>query len=1110
MKRLAVLLPCLCLVSLAAAQPSQYLVVRVNVPSGLPAQTLPVLATADLADVQAVFGDKPPSGLITGIEQIGDTQRAVLGQMDVGSVVRIMLLLPSEPSGLRLIRLQPGAPPAAPGPPALKVTRTDTAITIANGSYEITHDPAKNGGLPSKIVFPQTGKVWDNFTFNDRIWQGSRGFRLGDDKAPQIELVASGPLYAAVQVRARYLAGQDAPPGDARAVYTYSYFAGSPVIRIAGDISQSESIDWHELHFFEMYFRDDAFTQWATNNEKLTPFKDDKSGRRSTQWGALVDGKNAVGLLASALIYDGKAEYGRYLHGPWVSWSDQTAHFAADVWIGVADDPVAAIAQVAGSSPRVLSGTVLTPKLVDALAALRKAGAKDPRLPWMAALIEQDMADGRLHLRQAEELAARFLTKGLGNADQKLTLGSPMRLLSTPELGMAFREDHGLELVSLYDLKRQRETLAGPCSLVGVALSKDKQAAALTNASFQNTATLKQTRQAMELQWEEPREADLKGLQVNLSLRLEGNLSYWTASVTNRTAGWSIERVTLPSLKIAALGDDAGDDLVLFPSGFGRAYTVNSGTVMGGLYPSGGAVMQWIGVCDGDSGVYVAQHDPTASTKTFYTTCGGDAGYSTLRIEVPAENASLPGNSYQTPGQVVIGVTGGGWWPMTRIYRQWLDKNAPWWPEPGKISRSDYPAWLQDTQTWSLTGGFSKDCVPQTKAFAEAMGTPTALHWYSWHVIPFDNQYPHYFPTKEGFRDGVKELQQAGVRVMPYINGRLWDKDTDDFRAEAYKYATKNPDGEPYIERYGSGRDLVPMCVSTPFWQDKIQEIVLKLVGEEGVDGVYIDQIGAAGAVLCYDKTHGHPLAGGHWWVDGYWKMLGPLQQKIAQVSPDKMLTTESNAEPYAKYLDAYLMCNDNSDYDVPLFPAVYAGKIQMFGTYMANEDWNDLTRMALRQGKLFAFGSQLWWSDPNVVKNPPAAKWLSDLAHLRQRVNEFFVHGQMAVPPVFAEKIGVLETDWAAWGPDKIKIHTPDLWATAWRVQDGRLMLALVNLPKEDRTFTLRFDPEAYGLKASAKVKIERVGAAGVTETVSKQGKFSLPVTLGPAEATALVITPQ
>jgi hypothetical protein len=29
--------------------------------------------------------------------------------------------------------------------------------------------------------------------------------------------------------------------------------------------------------------------------------------------------------------------------------------------------------------------------------------------------------------------------------------------------------------------------------------------------------------------------------------------------------------------------------------------------------------------------------------------------------------------------------------------------------------------------------------------------------------------------SKPGFAEGVRELQKAGVRVMPYINGRLWD-----------------------------------------------------------------------------------------------------------------------------------------------------------------------------------------------------------------------------------------------------------------------------------------------------------------------------------------------
>ena len=33
---------------------------------------------------------------------------------------------------------------------------------------------------------------------------------------------------------------------------------------------------------------------------------------------------------------------------------------------------------------------------------------------------------------------------------------------------------------------------------------------------------------------------------------------------------------------------------------------------------------------------------------------------------------------------------------------------------------------------------------------------------------------------------------------------------------------------------------------------------------------------------------------------------------------------------------------------------------------------------------------------------------------------------------------------------------------------------------------------------------------AGGIAGTLSKQGQFALPIKLGPAEATALVITPQ
>lgn len=1098
----------LCAVMPAVAQQSPYVLVRVKMPSGLAAATVPVVVALDLKDIRSALKLSQPlqSGMVKAVEGTAP----VPAQLDVANEAQgqACLMLPTQPAGQRLVKLYLTQAASAPADgQRVKLTQQDAVITVKNNAVALTFDPSKNGGLPSKIVFQGSGKTFEGFSLNDRVYSKElQGFRLGDDKSPTVMITADGPLCTQVQVKARYLKGEQATPTNARATYTFTFFAGSPTFRIAGDMAQDSAFGWDELHFLELFFRDQSFPEFAMGEPlQRQAFKDESKSYEGSSWGALLEGQNGIAFLASARLYDGKKDYGQYLHGPWVSWGDVSGHFAVDVWAGTAPDPVAAIRAAATSGPRALTGMALTPGLVVGLEKLKQAGA---RSAWLAALLEKAVAEGHVGLLEGEKLAA---TLGSAAPATKLHLGNlDLELLSDRGLGLAVSYNNAsAQLVSIFDLGHQREILAAPCRMFDVALTDaEKHAAGLSSdAGFKTlTRRLSSDGKSLHLEWGNPENKALEGLAAQLDVRLDGAQSHWSVNVSNPSKQWSIEKVTLPSLKIAALGDDVGDDTVLIPEGFGRALPVTSGRGYAGPYPSGGCVMQWMGVCDDTSGVYVAQHDPTASTKTLYANCGGEGAYSTLRIDVPAENATVPGNSYKMQGEVIVGVTDGGWWPMTRIYRNWLVKNAPWWPEPKSYSRSDYPKWLEQVQTWVQYGaGWAKDTVPKTIAFAQAMGVPTAIHWYNWHQIPFDNQYPHYFPAKEGFREGVAALQKAGVHVMPYINGRLWDKDTDDFRAGAYKYATKMQNGEPYIERYGSGRDLVPMCVSQPFWQEKIQSIVTKLVGEEGVDGVYIDQIGAAASVLCYDKSHGHPLAGGHWWVDGYWKMLGPLQEKIG---PDKMLTTESNAEPYAKYIDAYLMCNDNSDYNVPLFPAVYGGKILMFGTYVGQGDWHDMTLMALRQGKLFAFGSQLWWADPNLVSSPEGTKWLHDTAHLRQQVNEFFVHGQMAAPPKFAEKIGMLDTPWKSWGPSEITLHTPDLWATTWRLEKGQLLMPLVNLPKEERTFTLQFDPAAYGLKPNVKVKVERLNAEGVVETVHKQGRFDLPVKLGPAEATALRIT--
>ena len=63
---------------------------------------------------------------------------------------------------------------------------------------------------------------------------------------------------------------------------------------------------------------------------------------------------------------------------------------------------------------------------------------------------------------------------------------------------------------------------------------------------------------------------------------------------------------------------------------------------------------------------------------------------------------------------------------------------------------------------------------------------------------------------------------------------------------------TANRSGKPYIEMYGSKESdgsrvqLAAMCPTTELWRGTMRETVLRLFGECGVKGVYMDQIAAA------------------------------------------------------------------------------------------------------------------------------------------------------------------------------------------------------------------------------------------------------------------------
>ncbi|MGC8991087.1 MAG: DUF6259 domain-containing protein, partial [Verrucomicrobiia bacterium] len=435
----------------------------------------------------------------------------------------------------------------------------------------------------------------------------------------------------------------------------------------------------------------------------------------------------------------------------------------------------------------------------------------------------------------------------------------------------------------------------------------------------------------------------LEGLSVRITLHTNSNSSafHWNIDVQNKAKA-ALRRIVFPQLAIAEPGEQSS---VLFPRGPGE---VQQGVWRKdfryhGDYPGGWCAMQFVAAyCAGDkpTGLYVGFHDPFGSTKYIDIKSDPAARELHLKFEVPSPNFNSPSNSFSPDGRVVWQLLRGDWFDAATIYREWASHEAKWWPALGPDGRSDTPLWMRQLNVWVMTGGAPDDCLPAVKRFRNVIGLPVGFHWYNWHQIPFDNDYPHYFPTKPGFATAVAELQQAEVFVMPYINGRLWDshdRGSEDFQfsSVALPAATKMDNGQPFLESYGSKETngqpvrLAVMCPTTRLWQDKVHEIVLNLLKQQGTRAVYIDQIAAAPPTLCADKSHDHPAGGGHWWNEGYWTMLDRIRSAMP---PNSALTTECNGEPFIRWMDGYLTWHWQHDGQVPVFPAVYGGTIQMFG----------------------------------------------------------------------------------------------------------------------------------------------------------------------------------
>ena len=679
------------------------------------------------------------------------------------------------------------------------------------------------------------------------------------------------------------------------------------------------------------------------------------------------------------------------------------------------------------------------------------------------------------------------------------------------------REAEGLTLTSLYDAALKTELAAAdklPLFSLTLRQAGTKSEKLLAADAGWRSTSVRRTRTGFELYWSDPKDAALKGLRVTATAMAEpsANAWHWQLSVRNGTPDWSVWRVFFPQVAVADLGKGSA---VLFPRGPGevqREVGLRS-FVYHGDYPGAWCTMPFMAAYrqgENPAGLYLAVHDGWGSTKSLGLESDPAAHAVRMSFEHPAPDMGKAGNDFELCGEAVWRLLRGDWFDAAMMYREWARNEARWWPRLTKDGRADTPIWMRNLNAWAMTGGGPDECLGPVEDFKKYLGLPIGFHWYNWHMIPFDNDYPHYFPAKPGFAQGVAALQKNQVYVMPYINGRLWDtrdRGTEDFEFTrlALPAATKGEDGRPYVETYGSKESeggpvqLAVMCPFAPLWQRTVKDLVLKLTGEAGVFAVYIDQVAAAAPTLCMDTAHGHPLGGGHWWTEGYWRMLDSIRKDLPG---NTVLTTECNGEPFIRWFDGYLTWQWQYDGQVPAFPAIYGGAIQMFGRAYRQGATKDLA-LRMKAGQQLVFGEQLGWIDPGLVKEKENAEFFRGLVRLRDRLRRYFAAGRMARPLKVPEGMPTVRADWQWSG--EWWVTTDAVMSGAWQLPDeNKMVLLFVNVSDRDVSFKLFFDAQAYGLPPSG-VSVRKL-TAGPGETANEEwpAVSERVLTFPPRQATA------
>ena len=227
---------------------------------------------------------------------------------------------------------------------------------------------------------------------------------------------------------------------------------------------------------------------------------------------------------------------------------------------------------------------------------------------------------------------------------------------------------------------------------------------------------------------------------------------------------------------------------------------------------------------------------------------------------------------------------------------------------------------------------------------------------------------------------------------------------------------------------------------------------------------------------------------------------------KIRQEKPAEcVLTTECNAEPFLRWFDGYLTWHWQYDGQVPAFPAIYGGAIQMFGRAYRGGPTQDLA-LRMKAGQQLVYGEQIGWLDPRVIERADSGSFLRQIVQLRWQLRRYFFAGQMCRPPQLDRALPTVRADWQ-W-QDNWWVTTDAVLTGTWQLPHAQRAVAMfVNVSDEPLEAVWSCDAATFGFD-TPRVAVTAVTPEGPGEQTHEPSQFCKTLIFPPRSAMAWEIT--